>query len=143
MKKHFVFLFIMAALFQMDAVAQSKKEKAVAQAVESLRKAMVEADSASLYSLTKNELSYGHSSGRVEDKASFIRSLTSGASDFVTIELSDQTVKVVDKMAIVRHVLSAQTNDNGKPGTVKLSILTVWEKDWGKWKLLARQAVRI
>lgn len=143
MKKHFVFLFLVAGLFQMEAAAQSKRERAVAQAVEALRKAMIEADSASLYSLTKNELSYGHSSGRVEDKTTFIRSLTSGASDFVTIDLSDQTVKVADKTAIVRHTLSAQTNDNGKPGSVKLSILTVWEKDWGKWKLLARQAVRL
>jgi hypothetical protein len=143
MKKHFIFLCFLAALFHLDAAAQSKKIKPVTKAVESLRKAMIEADSSTLEALTKPELSYGHSSGKVEDKASFIRSLTSGASDFVSIDLSNQTVQVVDKTAIVRHVLSAQTNDNGKPGSVKLSVLTVWEKDWGKWKLLARQAVRM
>lgn len=143
MKKQFVFLLFLLALFQIDVAAQSKKAKAVAQSVELFRKAMVDADSATLSALTKKELSYGHSSGRVEDKASFIRSLTTGASDFVSIDLSDQTITVVDKTAIVRHTLSAQTNDNSKPGSVKLSILTVWEKDWGKWKLLARQAVRL
>jgi hypothetical protein len=143
MKKQFVFLVFLAILIQLDAGAQSNKVKAVSRSVESLRKAMIEADSASLQALTKKELSYGHSSGRVEDQTSFIRSLTSGASDFVSIELSDQTVQIVDKTAVVRHTLSAQTNDNGKPGSVKLSILTIWEKDWGKWKLLARQAVRM
>lgn len=143
MKKQFVFLFILFAFFQMNVAAQSRKEKAVASAVESLRKAMVDADSASLNALTQPALSYGHSSGRVEDKASFIRSLTSGASDFVTIDLTNQTISIVDRTAIVRHLLSAQTNDNGKPGSVKLSILTVWEKEGSRWKLLARQAVRI
>lgn len=143
MKKQFLFLFLLIALFQSDAVAQSRKEKAVAKAVESLRKALIEGDSATLEALTQPGLSYGHSSGRVEDKASFIRSLTSGASDFVTIDLGEQTVRVVDRTAIVRHTLSAQTNDNGKPGSVKLAILTIWEKEGSRWKLLARQAVRI
>lgn len=143
MKKQFVFLVFLSILIHLDAGAQSNKVRAVSQAVESLRKAMIEADSASLHALTKKELNYGHSSGRVEDKTSFIRSLTSGTSDFVSIELTDQTVQIVDKTAVVRHTLSAQTNDNGRPGSVKLSILTIWEKDWGKWKLLARQAVRL
>lgn len=104
---------------------------------------MIEGDSATLDALTQQGLSYGHSSGRVEDKASFIRSLTSGVSDFVTIDLGEQTVRVVDRTAIVRHTLSAQTNDNGKAGSVKLAILTIWEKEGSRWKLLARQAVRI
>lgn len=143
MKKQFLFIFLLVIFFNVDTAAQSKKEKAVTEAVESLRKAMIAGDSSALHALTKAELSYGHSSGRVEDKASFIKSLTSGASDFVTIDLSEQTVKVTDETAVVRHVLSAQTNDNGKPGTVKLAILTVWEKEKRKWKLLARQAVRI
>lgn len=143
MKKHLVFLFFLLAGFGVVGMAQSRKEKAVSDAVESLRKAMIEADSATLDALTQAGLSYGHSSGRVENKASFIRSLVSGASDFVTIELSEQTVQVVDRTAIVRHVLSAQTNDNGKPGNVKLAILTVWEKENFRWKLLARQAVRM
>lgn len=143
MKKQFISLCLFLALFQAESSAQSGKENAVARTVESLRKAMIEADSAALDALIHPTLSYGHSGGKVENKASFIRSLTSGASDFVTIDLSDQTIQVVDRTAIVRHVLSAQTNDNGKPGTVKLSILTVWEKEGFKWKLLARQAVRI
>jgi ketosteroid isomerase-like protein len=142
-KQYFFFFLLLANLLHLDVAAQSKKVKAVSRAVESLRAAMIEADSASLDALTKQELSYGHSSGRVENKASFISSLTSGASDFVTINLTEQMVHVEDKTAIVRHVLTAQTNDNGKPGTVKLAVLTVWEKDWNKWKLLARQAVRL
>jgi ketosteroid isomerase-like protein len=127
----------------MKAKAQSKEETAVAAAVESLRKAMIDPSKATLDKLTFDELSYGHSSGKVQDKAAFMEALTSGASDFVSIDLTEQTIKVVGNTAIVRHILSANTNDGGKPGTVKLGILTIWQKQHGEWKLLARQAVKI
>ena len=52
--------------------AQSKNEKALESAIEQLRKAMVDADSSSLSNITSDKLSYGHSSGAVEDKAAFI-----------------------------------------------------------------------
>jgi len=115
----------------------------MAAAVETLRKAMVDADKATLEKITAAELSYGHSSGKVEDKAAFIEVLTSGKSDFTKIDLTEQTIKVVDKTAMVRHKLSAETNDGGKLGTVNLNILLIWQKQKGDWKLLARQAVRI
>lgn len=123
--------------------AQTKEEQSVALAVESLRKAMVDADKASLERLTADGLSYGHSTGRIENKQEFIEALLSGKSDFVTIELTNQTIKVYGKTAIVRHIFSAQTNDDGKPNTVKLSILLVWQKEKDQWKLLARQAVKV
>lgn len=123
--------------------AQSRAEKAVAEAVENLRRAMVDADSAALDRLLLEELSYGHSLGKVEGKASLIGSLTSGSSDFVSIDLSEQTVVVRKKTAVVRHTLQAQTSDAGRPGAVKIAVLLVWQKDRGAWKLLARQAVRL
>ena len=43
--------------------AQSKQEKEVADAVEKLRKAMVDADSVALSSVAADGLTYGHSSG--------------------------------------------------------------------------------
>lgn len=125
------------------AVAQTKDEAAVGRAVESLRKAMIAADKAELSRLTAEKLSYGHSSGKVEDKATFIQSLVSGQSDFVTIDLTDQTIAVTGGTAIVRHTLSAKSNDGGKPGTVHLHIMLAWSKEGGQWKLVGRQAVKI
>jgi ketosteroid isomerase-like protein len=104
---------------------------------------MVDADKTTLEQLTSDELSYGHSNGMIQTRSEFVESLVSAKSDFVTIELSNQTIKVYGKTAIVRHILSAQTNDGGKPNTVKLSVLLVWQKEKAQWKLLARQAVKI
>jgi ketosteroid isomerase-like protein len=124
-------------------MAQSKEEAAVNAAVENLKKAMIDGDKTGLQNITSDKLSYGHSSGRVEDKAAFVDNIVTGKSDFVTIELTNQTVSVSGDAAIVRHTLSATTNDSGNPGSVKLNILLVWQKQKGQWKLLARQAVKV
>ena len=124
--------------------AQSSDEQAVASAVELFRKTMVDPDAKTFDGLTSEALTYGHSNGLIEDKKTCIESMVSGKYNFESIELSEQTIKIVDKTAIVRHTLFAHTHDAGKDaGTVKLKVLTVWVKQNGKWQLLARQAVRL
>ncbi len=122
---------------------QILNEQEVAIAVEKLRKAMIDANKATLESLAADSLSYGHSNGNVESKIQFVENIVSGKSDFVTIELSEQTISISQNTAIVRHLFNATTNDGGKPGTVKIKVLLVWQKESEGVKLLARQAVRI
>ena len=124
-------------------VPMGKAEKAVAESIEKLKKAMVDGDGTTLNALAADDLNYGHSSGTIENKEAFVKNIASGKSDFVKIDLSDQTIKVVGKTAIVRHTLMADTNNDGKAGTTKLSVLSTWVKDKGTWKLLGRQAVKI
>ncbi|MDN3549121.1 nuclear transport factor 2 family protein [Mucilaginibacter aquaedulcis] len=150
MKKYFLLkatmcLSLVIIVNMQKTLAQSSKSIAeITQATEQLRKAMVDADTITLEKLASSELSYGHSSGKVQSKKEFISDIATGVSDFVSIDLTDQTVKIVGNTATVRHIFSAATNDKGKgPGTVKLSILLVWIKNKGDWQLLARQAVKI
>lgn len=139
-----IFPLILFFLFSAIVIhAQLKHEKEVAAAIEALYKAMIEADSNMLEKLTADGLSYGHSSGKVEDKAAFVEGLLGGPFDFLTIDISGQTFKLVGKTAIVRHIFSSQILNKGNPDTLKLGILLVWKKQKGKWKLLARQAVKI
>lgn len=137
----FVFVFFFT-LITATCFAQNQ-EQAVSQAVEKLRKLMIDPDKAGLSAIASDKLSYGHSSGKIEDKAAFMEALLSGESDFKTIELTNQTISIVDNTALVRHNFSAETNNQGKPGQVKISVLLVWVKQKGDWKLLARQAVKL
>jgi ketosteroid isomerase-like protein len=125
------------------ALSQTKEESRVAAQVLELRRAMIDADGKSLRSLTSEKLSYGHSNGLVEDRESFVKKLVTGESDFVNMELSDQTISVSGQTAIVRHRLDADIKDGGKPNKVKLQVLLVWQRQGGDWKLLARQAIRL
>jgi ketosteroid isomerase-like protein len=140
MKK--ILIIITGFFFFHAASAQSKKEKQVAAAVEQLRIAMVDGNGKALNDLVMDQLSYGHSGGHIDDKKEFIEKLTSGKSDFVSIDLAEQTISISGKTAAVRHKLNAVTNDSGKPGEVHLLVLLIWQKTGGKWKLLARQAVK-
>lgn len=117
--------------------------KGVEDAVTHLTKLMTTPDSISLDKMLLNNLSYGHSSGKVQTKQEFMHALLSGESDFVEITLTDQTVIVQNKTALVRHTLSATTNDRNVAGTVKLYILLVWSKEKEGWRLIGRQAVKI
>ncbi len=134
---------IIAVLVLNTAQAQSKDSLQVAKAVNKLTELMVNPDKAALEALVSDQVSYGHSSGKLEGRTSFIESLTSGSSDFVKINLTDQTIQLFGKTAIVRNKLFANTNDGGKPGEVKLALVLVWQKQQKAWKLIARQAVKL
>src|SRR3954470_9937307 len=141
MMKKGALLFVLV-LFTTLTFAQTKEEQAVAQAVEKLRKAMIDADQKTLESLVLDQLSYGHSPGYVEDKKVFIQNIVSNKSDFVTMDLTNQTITLSDNVALVRHKLDGKTNNDGVAGEAHLLVLLVWQKKGGQWKLLARQAVK-
>jgi aspartate/methionine/tyrosine aminotransferase len=128
------------------AAAQAgEQETAVARAVEALNRAMVAVDKALLEALTAPQLSYGHSSGRVETRKEFVDNLTARNSTFRFINLSDQTISLVGGTdAIVRHLLTAETeNRQGQVTPVRIGVMQVWQRQSGDWKLLARQAYRL
>lgn len=123
--------------------AQDKQKANLLAAVDKLKNAMVSGERKALEEIAANDLSYGHSSGKLEDKATFVETIASGKSDFVSIDLKNQTVKITGKTAIVRHELHAKTNDGGKPGEVHIGIMLVWQKQGKDWKMLARQAYKL
>lgn len=125
------------------AASQNKSMVQVEKSMEILRELLINPDQMVLDQNLHDGLIYGHSSGFVEDKSSLIKNLTSGNSDFVTIDITEQEILVEDKTAIVRHKLSAITNDKGVSGQVNLKIMYTWVKSKKSWKLLARQAVKV
>ena len=131
--------FIIALPFLVNAQQQASVEETVTMFI----KALETADKGVLNSLVSDKLSYGHSSGRIENKNEFVASLVSGSSDFIKIDIADQSITELKDMAIVRHNLMATTNDSGKPGKVKLHVMLVWQNNQGHWLLVARQATKI
>jgi ketosteroid isomerase-like protein len=139
-KTVFSVIFLLAV---MNTNAQSNIEKQIAEKVEQLRKAMIDGDSAMLDKLAADNLMYRHSGGHIDDKKEFVGKFASGKSDFVTVDLEEQKIQVINKKTVaVYHNLNAKTNDGGKPGEVHLFVLLVWKKQGGSWKMVARQAAK-
>ena len=140
MKRFIVFILLGVSVM---VKAQSKDETNVLAAVENMRLALISGDKTALENIAATDLSYGHSSGKIQDKAAFVEAFLNGSSDFVSIEYKNQTVKVTGKTALVRHELHAKTNDGGKAGEAHIGVLLVWQKQGKEWKLLGRQAFKL
>jgi hypothetical protein len=120
-------------------------EDAVAKNLEAFRAAQASANAEILASLCAAELSYSHSSGVVEDKATFIANATNGKSRWLSLVYENPTIRVVGPAAIVRfHWLGEQEAvADGKKSSTNLHILMNWQKQGSDWKLLSRSATKL
>ena len=110
--------------------------------VEILRQNMLNPNISALNLILSPDLVYGHSTGHLEDKATFIDNLTNGNYDFTEISCTDQSIKLSKHIAVVRHTLKAKTNDKGIPAEINLKILLVWKKEGKTWQLWERQSAK-
>jgi hypothetical protein len=88
-----------------------------------------------------DSLSYGHSSGWVENKTDFVSDLKSRI-DYHSIKEDSIIARVHGKLANVRFVGVYDSTLDGKRAEIRLKVLEVWVKKKKGWKLFARQAVR-
>ncbi|MBP5943316.1 MULTISPECIES: nuclear transport factor 2 family protein [unclassified Pseudomonas] len=122
--------------------AAAPAEKDVAQAVDHLTQAMLHKDIAELNALTAPNLTYGHSSGKIQDKKAFIADIETGRSAFKTLEMQNQTITLSGDTALVRHHFSAQALKGTEVIPTEIENFQIWQKQGGKWLLVGRQAFK-
>jgi ketosteroid isomerase-like protein len=130
-------------LFGSPAFAEAGDEAAVRQNVEALREALLKADKAQLARLTADQLSYGHSDGRVQNKPEFIDGVMTRKATVKSINFPDLKIEVAGDAAIARHLYESESEMDGKTTNTKIGTLEVWQKQGGNWKLLARQGYKL
>lgn len=130
-------------LFTGYVAAAPADESDVAAAVDKLTLAMLHKDIAQLETLTADNLTYGHSSGNIQDKKAFISDIETGKSAFKELKMLNQKITLSGDVAMVRHHFSAQAISKEK-GIVPTEIenFQIWQKQDGKWLLIGRQAFR-
>ncbi|WP_017475184.1 nuclear transport factor 2 family protein [Pseudomonas sp. PAMC 26793] len=124
------------------AAAPAASDKDVAVAVDHLTQAMLHKDIPQLQALTANNLTYGHSSGKVQNKQEFIADIETGRSGFKTLEMQKQTITLNGDTALVRNHFSAQAVNSGVEVPTEIENFQVWQKQKGKWLLIGRQAYK-
>jgi len=125
------------------AAAPAPGEKDVADAVDKLTQAMWHKDIAGLKALTADTLTYGHSSGKVQDKQEFIADIETGRSGFNELKMLNQKIFMYGDVALVRNHFSAQAVNSGVVVPTEIENFQTWQKRDGKWQLIGRQAFRI
>lgn len=124
------------------AAAPAATDKDVAVAVDHLTQAMLHKDIPQLQALTANNLTYGHSSGKIQNKQEFIADIETGRSGFKTLEMQKQTITLNGDTALVRNHFSAQAVNSGVEVPTEIENFQVWQKQKGKWLLIGRQAYK-
>jgi hypothetical protein len=145
--------FIMIALFAFSCKTKDEvKTKiinpeeeiaAIELAINTLKDNLIEPTEENLKAISHPDLTYGHSTGTIEDQAAFMDALLSGNNDYKTYEISDQVIKLEGSTAWVRHTMDAEVVIPTETLNVHLNVLTVWVKVNGEWILYARQAVKV
>ena len=115
----------------------------VIKAIKDLNNALIDPQNIIFENLVSERLSYGHSSGKIQNKKQFIDDLINGSFKFNEIDILDQTIDIVKETAIVRHVFSAKATNAGDSIKLKIGIILIYQIENDKWKLLARQAYKL
>ena len=120
-------------------------EQQVLQAEKDRFAAMIKGDRAALEKLLADDLTYTHSSALFESKEQFIKSVTSGNIDYVSIVPSeaDWKVRVTGNTAIVNGVAAVNVIDTGKDLKIRIRYTTIHTNRGGSWQLQAWQATRL
>jgi hypothetical protein len=136
-------LLAAGSAFAPAALAASGDDTAVAKNTDAHRAALMGSDAKALDRLSAPELSYSHSDGHIEDKATFIANATNGKTKWLSLAYNDPTVRVVGDTAIVRFKFVGENQAGDKKNQVNLGVLMIWQKQHGAWKLLARSATKL
>lgn len=144
MKRLISLIAIMLTVAPLAFAQTGKAEQQVLQAEKERFAAMVKGDRAALEKLLADDLTYTHSSALFETKEQFIKSVTSGTIDYVSIvpSESDWKVRVDGSVAIVNGVAAVNVVDTGKDLKIKIRYTTIHANRGGAWQLRAWQATR-
>jgi hypothetical protein len=104
--------------------------------------AQVAADVPRLERLFAAELRFGHPNGAVDDKASLLGRVASGALRYERLAVRDLSVQPAGGAALVRGTADVRAVGPSGPVDATLTYLAVWTRRDGRWELLAYQSAR-
>jgi len=139
-------LFAMMLALAPSMLAQTgKAEQQVLQAEKDRFAAMVKGDRPALEKLLSDDLTYTHSTALLQNKEEFIKGVTSGNIDYVSIVPSepDWKIRVNGNTAVVNGVAAVNVIDNGNDRKIRIRFTTVQANRGGAWQLLAWQSTVI
>lgn len=105
--------------------------------------ATMAADSARLSVIFADELRYGHSSGRVDTKASLLTSLTTRTSVYESYDYKERTfLAVAPGLVLMTGRVLILARNGAQKTALDLNFLAVWREENGRWRFLAWQSCR-
>jgi ketosteroid isomerase-like protein len=142
--KKLVFIPVLLLIVSLG-FGQSKKEREVIERTYLLSHTVFGTkDSLVLEDLFARQATYGHSHGNLQTREEAIKGVSKNRSVYTDTSMRLLKVIVEGDVAIVRHLFSAKEHKtDGTVTPLNFTMMLVWIKEKGKWRLMGRQAVSI
>lgn len=116
----------------------------VLQAVENRRTShLLNGDFDAVAGMLADTLVYGHSTGRVDDKASLLESYRNGTVEYRAIDSRlSKAIPITGDVALVTGVITIKAVVNGTEGMFGGPFMAVWSRQGTEWILQGLQATR-
>ena len=125
-------------------VAQPAKTEAdVLQADDRRFDAMRKGDWAALDAVLADDLTYVHSTARLESKAEHIGNLKAGKPHYRGIAPRDRQARVHGNLGVVNGVSEMHVENAGKEQRFTVRYLAVYAKAGDTWRMIAWQSTRV
>ncbi len=105
--------------------------------------AMMANDTAALERLLSDDLSYTHSDGQTDSKASYLAQLKDGRLRYRRFELEALNCLALREQALVRGALRLEARFQGREVSIRIHYLAVWIRREGAWRLVAWASTRL
>jgi ketosteroid isomerase-like protein len=118
--------------------ANPAMEKEVTAAINAWRQAMLTHDVAAMKKLLHPDITYCHSNGITQDKATVLEKVGGSAS----FEYIDTTIRIHGNVALVKNVTDMRSAA-AKDTPNRLNVLYVWVKGSDGWQMIARHPIKL
>jgi ketosteroid isomerase-like protein len=125
------------------AAGESSVENEITQLEARRFHAMTQSDLAALDTLLADDLTYVHTSAKLDTKASFLESLRSGELKYESIDSEDVKVRVVGDAAVVTGRGKMKIELKDRELNFQIRFTDVYAKRGGRWQMVAWQSTRI
>jgi hypothetical protein len=142
MKSLFSFIFLVCFVFGFSQ-NYSKKEKALLSQVLKLD-SLMQNNNSKILELFSDDVSFGHSNGWVQNYQDFKTDFESGKVKYQSVKQTElKEFKIKNKFANVRRIIAVKGFYKNELFEMKLSVLELWIKQKGIWKLWSRQSATL
>jgi hypothetical protein len=143
MKTFLRLLSFLALGFVSLHAAEDKSIADVRAADEERMAATKSGDRARMDAIFSNELYYAHSSGKIDNKASYIESIASKATVYESFDPKQRDFKLVAPGVVMMTThLIIKVKSNGTSSDNDLNAIAVYREENGKWRFYAWQSCK-
>jgi hypothetical protein len=121
-------------------VQASAIEREILEADDVRVKGLLSNDIDAVEKLLGDDLTYVHSSGRLDTKETYMDALRSGRTRYLTMDLSDVEGRGLGDTGVITNIFDAKVQTANGEVTLHSRALLVYAKRDGRWQLIAYES---